>query len=646
MPQKYFFSVKNSLLLLSFLLFLGCYGGLNRTVIGDTSSPAKQQDPIEEANAALARGDYARAEVLGQKLVNNPNLSPEKSATVSQIYATAATRNHHPHVALTTLEQWRSLSSGVDTTKEWQDVWCEALNQLSSREARTISNNVYQDTGRSFAIRGTAGIFLAVRQWGDGELGQTMEALTGIYNAAPDNETRALLEGRLSLQLHGAPSQAVTLAASTVMGENRRHFPYNIIAIDFLRKQLLQSSDRSRAEEELAKLKTETVLADPSLFNGPPLPKQITYTPTQSHQIAGAQTIALALPLSGSYSAISAKIAEGAEVARSEMVASGSPINIRIIDTDSPDWVTQLTTSDAQTVGGVIRVADYAKVKKAGLLDKKVFFAFLPNLEGSDEGQKAWRFFTSPDDQIHALLDFSSKVGVTSFTALYPNEPYGQRMTQLFRQKTQDMGMSMAKTSGYTPNLPDNWRNITGELLAGNKNPSEGGFQAVFLPDGWKSSELTIANIFQFNESRLLLLGTSLWEQGLTGQVTLQTPQNYQLAVFPGNWNVAYPSSSGQRLQSALQQKGKNADFWSGLGYDYTRMAVSLDIVQGWTPASINTGLQSLSFGWSIAPLRWDTTGRASQDLFLFTPVDGVGFAPADVNTFRQKFVELWQQSL
>ena len=77
---------------------------------------------------------------------------------------------------------------------------------------------------------------------------------------------------------------------------------------------------------------------------------------------------------------------------------------------------------------------------------------------------------------------------------------------------------------------------------------------------------------------------------------------------------------------------------WRGLGYDFVRFASALGAFPAaWTPEMVN---ERLSGGprvdYSLAPLAWDKTGQASQQMFLFTPEQG-GPAPADPAQFQDR---------
>jgi hypothetical protein len=137
-------------------------------------------------------------------------------------------------------------------------------------------------------------------------------------------------------------------------------------------------------------------------------------------------------------------------------------------------------------------------------------------------------------------------------------------------------------------------------------------------------------------------MGSFLWDQGIAGGGFV-SPQYYNLAIFPGAWKSSSLSPAGERLQGQLLSAGKGpADFWTGLGYDFARFSAGLNLRPGWTPGSVNGILTNVNMDWSMAPIHWDAYGRARQDLYLFTPVEG-GFVPVDEDKFRKDFSSIWK---
>ena len=618
-----------ALVLVLLALLSGCAGIFEKgTIPPPVTQPQTRANPLQELEKAFARSDFARVEVLGQKLAEDPSLSGMEKTRAATLFAVAATRAGHPNVALGALETWRTVAPGADQGRDWQQVWCEAMGQLPSREARTKANEVYQDTARKPVVRGVAAIFFAVRQWSDGDVGQTMAALESVYKAAPDTATKAAYETRLASLLEQAPGHAIGLIADSVTDANQNSFPYNIILIDQLRRQTQNPQLRSPAQAALDALSRTATLADPSLFKGPPVPVQFSASVSSGPATPTATKggpVVLVLPRSGQIAAITNNIVDGAEMAAASMGTT-----VTVIDTDQPGWAAQLQAlpPEVTVIGGPMRPNDYTAMKQQGVMRQRAVLAFLPSLTTEDEGSVAWRFFYSPTDQINTLVGFASGVGVNSFASIYPDDTWGKRMHQLFEARVKAAG---GKVEGvmYPAGQPDAW------MKKASPSVAKGSFQALFLPDSWRSAD-SIVNSLSYNVQGVkIILGTALWEQALSKITSLSNADKFALAAFPGSWNNHGPSAAASRLSAALSASGRGAaDFWTGLGYDFARCAAALNLQPGWTPPQVTAGLANMNLDWSIAPLYWDSRGIASQNLFLFSPRDGVGYGPIDRNAF------------
>jgi len=351
------------------------------------------------------------------------------------------------------------------------------------------------------------------------------------------------------------------------------------------------------------------------------------------------------LPLQGSVKSIAEKITQGASIAKRELELQGTRVSVRILDADQPDWLNQLAAlpPECALVGGPMQTAAYSAAKKSPAAVGRAFFAFLPQLEPGDEGFTAWRFFPSPQDQADALLSFLQiEMAFTAYGVFYPDVPYGSRMAEIFRQRAALRG-AVVQTASYTPGAAATWPNAAAKLVGKheiNKTPfPTANLQALFLPDSWSSVEQLITSLHYNGEDRLVLLGDSLWADGIQ-QKPPALPQNYQLAVFPGAWNPGLASPGAQALKASMQSAAP--DFWIGLGYDFLHFAVHMKLAAGWTPQMVTQRATEAQrhVAWSMAPLAWDAQGKATQALFLFSPVAG-GFAPVQ----PQQLKTAWQEA-
>ncbi|MDL2266671.1 penicillin-binding protein activator [Desulfovibrio sp. OttesenSCG-928-G15] len=626
------FSPRYTVFVLLFVLLLptGCADIFSKISLGGDDEPV-MVNPIEDLSSAFNKGNYGKAETLAMRHLKNAGLGLSHKIEANRLLVGSALHNNHPSVAINALEEWRKLAPGADGTREWQDAWAKAMRTLSSHDARTRANDIYQDSSRSALIRCISGVVLAARQWNDGDLGQSMVALENIYQAVNTTKDKAALEQRLAIEMNAANPAASNLAYSAVTDANRNKFPYNVVYVD----QMRRTKQLAAAQAKGSSLR----LADPSIIRSVPR-ESIIGTSIQSGgtgAVVSGQPIVLALPLSGQYAPLSEKIAAGAKVACDEMMAAGGHVQLMVIDTDGADWISKINAlpGNATIVGGPLRRADYTTLKEKGILGKRAVFAFLPSLDGSDEGQNAWRFFSSAQDQVDTLLGFTDKLGIKEYGVFYPDDNFGRRMQNIFEERVRANGATVTASS-YPPENQKAWSGSAKVFIESKKGTP---FKAVFLPDAWKHMETIIPAFFTNKETGQVLLGTSLWEQSLS-KGAYGTPQYYELAVFPGTWNQQQPSAMGQKLQAGLSKAGQGtADFWYGLGYDFARLTAKLGVREGWTAPQVNKLLERANLNWSIAPIRWDKDGHASQKMHLFQPVSG-GFVPLNEGTFKKRLGE------
>ncbi|WP_027719550.1 hypothetical protein [uncultured Desulfovibrio sp.] len=353
--------------------------------------------------------------------------------------------------------------------------------------------------------------------------------------------------------------------------------------------------------------------------------------------------VVLTLPASGPYAPISGKIGRGAVLARQELAADGIKIRLETVNTETPDWLAKLSALPpaCAVVGGPLQARNYTHARSAGAVDQRAFFTFLPSLEQGDEGARAWRFFPSPQDQIDALIAFATDgLNIRTYGAFYPSDAYGARMTGMLEQSLAGRNMPLRKAV-YDSTDVSSWSAAVAPLI--NATQAEGSgtpvpqtaFEALFLPDSWKNMDMLTTSLLLNGEDRLVLLGTTLWEQSLSGKV-VPNAEKYALAVFPGAWNAA-------RAPGTLQAPGN--DFWVALGYDFTRFAVNLGLNSRLTTPEITAragrAAQRIR---GMAPIKWDGAGVAHQQLFIFQ-ASPTGMTPLNLEQFQQTRTTVLQRA-
>lgn len=602
------------------------------------------------------QGNLAFAAEVAQAYLLHGTPSPSDQAACYRIIALAANAQSKPNDALRALESWRGLQPRAAAGDDWLEIWTAALAALPYSEASVIATRAATDDLSPWQLQLEGRMFILESRLRAGMLEGLTPELERAYKATPDINARKKLEQRLFGQLHRSGQSVVQSLAASVNELNEGYYPYALYRLEEARRLYLDTRTQELALEMVSFLKDSWALADRSLlqtWNDPDL-GSLPALP------AHASGLALVLPMSGQYGNLSDKIVQGAELACKGFARNGHEVRLYVIDTDKPDWLSELAKlpEKVQIVGGPLRFSDYTAIKTSGDISKRKFFAFLRTLEaaetpaegglfasGPEEGRLAWRFFSSDEDQVSAVIRFARNLGVENFAALVPDENYGQRMLSVYRNELPANGGHFVTSSTYPAGLHQEWNKLVAGFLNTTKDrdkPPATPFQALFLPDSWQNASIMTPHFMYYRENRVLFMGTMLWEQGISLQKRADW-RNYRRIIFPGAWDPNTVAPSGMVLRTAMAAEAKDApDFWMSLGYDFVSMAAALNIPERASTADVNKALSMLvDIPWSGAPFAWDNNGRARQDLFVFTPAD-TGFTLADPAKFRAYMRSSW----
>ncbi len=514
------------------------------------------------------------------------------------------------------------------------DTWLRTLEGKTVQEQGQLATQAWKDPRQSAAVKQRAMYLVATRPGAESFAAQ--QELARIYKAAATGE-KANMEALLMADVNTADNNTLGILAA-VPRDQEATFPWSVF--------VWQASNRGLypdAANALNRLSMPGIFANPMLFGLGGMPP--------ASGMAGSVCVALLLPLDGPYAGIAKQISMGAQAAGAAL-ATGIPpsqpsiVDLRIINTESPTWKTDLQglPPACGIVGGPLRADTYTQLMADGgtAIQGRALFAFLPQLPNAqDEGQKAWRFFTSPQDQIDAVLNFTTTMGITDFGALYPGgDAYSERMVRLFSQDVAKRGGSV-QTDTYAAGDMASWTKSTASFVGsagGGGGVSQSAprasapFKAIFLPDSWKNMDMLISVLRYHGAHDRIMMGTSLWEQSLVRQAGVN-PETYSLTIFPGAWDSLSPTSV--RLNDFFLEKGGLPDSWAALGYDFVMFAASLGLQSPVQPYALNQRLaRGFDIEWAGAPFRFDSQGKAFRDLIIFQPAKG-GMVRLDPEAFN-----------
>ena len=253
----------------------------------------------------------------------------------------------------------------------------------------------------------------------------------------------------------------------------------------------------------------------------------VTAEPTPPPKPAFTNSVAVLLPLGGPFREFGGRVQKGIKAAQDALAAAGTPLEVTVIDSTQPGWAESLRKlpPEVTVVGGPMHRLTLKELETAGLLQTRVFLAFMPSLGEAREGIDAWRFFPSAEDEIDALLRLSATdYGINQFAILRPGDRYGQTMGDAFAGAVSRLGGQITATGVYAPQDPSSWEGTVGDMLrTGGGRP---GYGAVFVPDEWARADKVLPAFFKNKVDDLLILGPQLWTEALYRAAAAKTQIN------------------------------------------------------------------------------------------------------------------------
>ena len=530
------------------------------------------------------------------------------------------------------LQAWKAESRNATGSWDWNQANAQLLLARKGKDA--YSAYLIDMVGREdldWTTREAAGMELVDHFWNIPEYGLAFDALGLIYRSAPDDPARGALEAAALSRAESLSPEELQKILDGALGGDPNAYPLSMVV--WARSMKLLAQDKANWPAiwpSLSAIVRTGGLANRDFFAG-------NLRSLEQQLGVVRQNLVLLLPLSGPYAQVGWKIAKGADTAWRESRAQSAAPAIKLINTESPTFLEEFkAVGGAPIVGGPLRKEIWQKIRLAGLNRTSRFMTFMPSVE--DEGVEAWRFFSSPEDQVRALIRWCERLGVTSYAVLHPQDRFGTAMTEVFQEQARLLGAQVAVTRGYDIENPPGWGKAVASVLgtsgaSDSLNP-EPPYQAVFLPDSLFRVQQLAPLFHYYEETRLIFLGPQLWSQGLA-EIKLEA-QYFDLTVFPGAWGPNLDSQSARNLQRGMLDGGDGeADLWAALGYDFVRFSALVGGGQS-SAEAFNQALAEAAtrMPWSLAPMHWDA-GRVSQDMFLFQPTPS-GMVLADVETMRQ----------
>lgn len=633
-------------------------------------SPFKDSPPSspQELAALQAKGEeawrakrYERVLEIYSVILQGQALTREAKLTALERQAKAALSLGRHQESLDALGNWAQVDARVRNTWEWNSIYVQALSgQGRERQAEEVLAKLIQARGADFELTGPASIELAKRYAMRDLAAQAARTLRAQHAKAPDRAARARFESDTVRMLASLEPRGLSALAGTLNEANQNAFPYGLIAFEEARR-----SGSGRLSEIAERLARSSDLADRDLprrivsmglgpatagvKDAPPLPGGV-----QEVQ-PGTLAVALLLPQTGQLRALAGRVLAGANAAKAQLASQGVQMDIRVINTDDPNYADHLAALpyEVSIVGGPMHSSYFKSLAASGELARRVFLTFMPETAEAEEGRQVWRLFWSAQDEAQAVAGTPLDAGVRRFGVFYPEDRMGKKLADAFATAVSAKGGEVTAMQPYPPQDQSRWGDVIKNMVKAQPKAGEGknfsvnpGFDALFIPDDLARAEHILGQLQFYQADSLVILGPQLWASALTSpKGRPRINQTYfRYAFCPGAW---WPQSNSRAVADLKAQMAKSGggetDFWTALGYDFVRLAAAAGAVPSDTaPAEVSKRLNDASakIEWAMAPVTWDAAGHARMAMYFFRPsVEGV--AQVEREGFRERFEAL-----
>ncbi|MFW6324290.1 MAG: hypothetical protein ACOC0U_04425, partial [Desulfovibrionales bacterium] len=333
------------------VLFCALAGGC--AVKEPTVAPIPEGTQESRADTAWRLRNFTMSEKLYRELLTRREIPESRSAEAWERLVLSAVYAGHPEDALTYLKNWETAQPDADQSWAYHQGYVQANLQMnmpaSARNhlVETVNEPTYPES-----VRVRAGRALSELYWQRKELMDALDVYEKIYRLCSDRECRTELERELWDRLGGVDRKILEALSRPTAGQKSAVFPENLLEWHINLKRLRQDpSSWDRVWTDLQSLFEEGQWADKEFIRGILERLEARYGhPTE-------RGIALLLPLSGPYGNVGWKIVKGAELARDRLASFGVDVSIRIINSESSDWIEQLRElpSTYSVVGGPLR---------------------------------------------------------------------------------------------------------------------------------------------------------------------------------------------------------------------------------------------------------------------------------------------------
>ncbi|MEJ5363634.1 MAG: penicillin-binding protein activator [Desulfosoma sp.] len=295
------------------------------------------------------------------------------------------------------------------------------------------------------------------------------------------------------------------------------------------------------------------------------------------------------VPLSGPHAPHGRRVVKGVALALRhwEKMYRGSPARLVLADTQANPDVTVNALNHLVNDEQVLAVLGPLSPRSAEAIMPLANEHGIPVISLTEKRQVSSQTpfllhaFLDHQDMIGTLLTYCRNVlGYKNFGILYPEEPYGKALREIFIKKVQETGGTLVADVPYASGMTDFKGPIQALAQHAPKDSgspgSESSLDALFIPDSAETIALIAPQLPYYNVVGVTLLGTNLWEEKSllsAGGVYLEG------ALFPSAFHRD-PSGITDPVQEAFlkdyrETYGEEPDFLAAQAYSAALLVLS-----------------------------------------------------------------------
>lgn len=360
------------------------------------------------------------------------------------------------------------------------------------------------------------------------------------------------------------------------------------------------------------------------------------------------------LPLSGPFAIYGQEVLNGIQLGMGLFGETGDGIALELVIRDTKGTAEQTVDALEDMVKNerVMAVIGPLSSRTAVVAAQKAQTLGVPMItltqrEGIvEEGPMILRNFLTPSREVKRLVDAAvTEMGMKRFGILYPDNPYGQHLMNLFWDSLEEMGGIVTALESYDPDSTDfanQIKKMTGlfyprpesmverlkEMTTPEEEESETDleepepiidFDAVFIPDNYQRVAMIAPQLVYYDVVGILLMGTSLWQ---SPQLIDLARDYVQGAVFSSGF---FERSGEPGIHDFVESYRANFDCAPGVlaatGYDTIRLLKNAIKKRGvYTRKDLQTALlQSPEFQGVTGTSLVDLNGDIRKEPLLMT---------------------------